>query len=137
MKATRRLGPLIIVLLALAALEAGNRLTTRAAPPAEVGPNLRRTTTVDVAERTKDAVVYISSRKIVAQRIVDPFFMQFDMGTALIPRDSLGSGFIVHPDGFIVTNNHVIDRARQIKITLLDGRQFDADLISADVEADL
>jgi serine protease Do len=127
----------MFVILALLALEAGNRLTTRAAPPAEAGPNLRRTTTVEVAERTKDAVVYISSKKIVAQRVVDPFFMQFDMGTRLYSSESLGSGFIIHRDGYIVTNNHVIDRARQIKITLLDGRQFDAELISADVEADL
>ena len=54
-----------------------------------------------------------------------------------VPANSLGSGFIIHRDGYVVTNNHVIDRARQITVELLDGRKLPADLISADAEADL
>jgi serine protease Do len=54
-----------------------------------------------------------------------------------VPANSLGSGFIIHPDGYIVTNNHVIDRARQINVELSDGRKLPAELISADAEADL
>lgn len=103
--------------------------------------NLRRTPTVEVVEKTKNAVVYISSLKLVAQRInpfgADPFFQQFDFGTQVVPGDSLGSGFIVHADGYIVTNNHVIDRARQISVQLLDGRKYNADVISANPAADL
>lgn len=105
-------------------------------------PNLRRTATVEVVEKAKNAVVYISSTKIVAQRFNpfgnDPFWQQFDFGPVINrPVGSLGSGFIIHPDGYIVTNNHVIDRARQITVQLLDGQKFDAELISADAEADL
>ena len=112
----------------------------RAAPPDSV--NLRRTIVVDVAERTKDAVVYVSTKKLISQRFSpfgdDPMFRQFDFGEIRkIPAGSLGSGFIVHPDGYIVTNNHVIDRAREIQVELLDGRKLPADLISADQEADL
>ena len=110
-----------------------------AAPPESV--NLRRTIAVDVAERTKDAVVYISTRKIVSQRFNptgNPFFDQFDFGqTRKFEAGSLGSGFIVHHSGYIVTNNHVIDRARQIEVELLDGRKLPADLISSDPEADI
>jgi serine protease Do len=102
--------------------------------------NLRRTNTVDVVEKTKNAVVYISSTKMVAQRFSpfgnDPFFQDYGE-TRIVPVGSLGSGFIIHPDGYIVTNNHVIDRARQISVELSDGRKFDAELISADSEADL
>jgi serine protease Do len=128
-----------IPLILLASLSLA-RSSLCAAPPESV--NLRRTVVVDVAERTKDAVVYISTRKIISQRFSpfgDPFFDQF-MGpdsVRRVPAGSLGSGFIVHPDGYIVTNNHVVDRARQIEVELLDGRKLPADLISTDPEADL
>ena len=103
--------------------------------------NLRRTTVVDVVERTKDAVVYVSTTKLISQRFGgfdNPFFQQFENPNAhKVPVGSLGSGFIVHPDGYVVTNHHVIDRARQITVELLDGRKLPADLISSDPEADL
>src|SRR5215203_4572767 len=112
---------------------------SRAEPPESI--NLRRTIAVDVAERTKDAVVYISTRKIVSQRFNptgNPMFDQFDFGqTRKFEAGSLGSGFIVHHSGYIITNNHVIDRARQIEVELLDGRKLPADLISSDPEADI
>src|SRR6185369_3320500 len=106
--------------------------------------NLRRTVTVDVVRRTKDAVVYISTTKLVTQRMSpfpdDMFLRDFDLGIGRIvkvPQSALGSGFIVHPDGYVVTNNHVIDRARQIKVELADGRKLDAELISSDPMTDL
>ena len=43
---------------------------------------------------------------------------------------------IADPDGYVVTNNHVIDRARQISVQLLDGQKYEAELISADSEAE-
>jgi serine protease Do len=104
--------------------------------------NLRRTVVVEVVEKTKNAVVNISTTKIVSQRVSpfggDPFWQQFDMGEVMrVPANSLGSGFIVHEDGYVITNNHVIDRARQITVELLDGRKLPAELISSDPEADL
>lgn len=113
---------------------------TAAEPPPEI--NLRKTMVVDVVQKTKDAVVNVSTTKLVSRRIspfgADPFWQQFDTGgVARVPANSLGSGFIIHPDGYVVTNNHVIDRARQITVELSDGRKLPADLISADAEADL
>ncbi len=116
---------------------------TEAAPPPVSGDsvNLRHNVIVDVAERTKDSVVYISTRKIISQRFGatgDPLFDQFVPNEMrYVPAGSLGSGFIIHPDGYIVTNNHVVDRARQIEVELLDRRKLPARLISADAEADL
>ena len=101
--------------------------------------NLRRTVTVEVVEKTKDAVVYISTTKLVERR-ASPFgdpFWNFDRGIVKVPANSLGSGFIIHRDGYVVTNNHVIDHARQITVELLDGRKLPADLISTDAEADV
>src|SRR5688572_28797049 len=109
-------------------------------PPEQI--NLRRTVTVEVVRKTKDAVVNISATKIVNQRMnpfgFDPFWQQFDVGdVARIPADSLGSGLIVHPDGYVVTNHHVIDRARRVNVELADGRKIPAELISSDAEHDL
>ena len=111
-----------------------------AAKDAPESINLRRTVTVEVVQRTKASVVNISTTKLIAQRRLpfgfDPFWS--DPGDVVrVPANSLGSGFIVHEDGYVVTNHHVIDRARHITVELADGRKLDADLISSDAEADL
>jgi serine protease Do len=121
--------------------DVGVKTTNPAAPSsaAAAATNLRRTVTVEVAEKTKDAVVYISTTKVINQRVGgnDPFWNQLDLGYRKVPVGSLGSGFIVHKDGYVVTNHHVIDRARQINVELLDGRKLPADLIASDPDADL
>lgn len=50
---------------------------------------------------------------------------------------SLGSGFIISADGYVVTNNHVIQRAAQIKVKLADGREFLADVVGSDPTTDV
>jgi serine protease Do len=50
---------------------------------------------------------------------------------------SLGSGFIIDKDGYIVTNNHVIENADQIKVKLADEREFEAELVGRDPNTDL
>jgi serine protease Do len=110
---------------------------TPAATPAPPEVNLRHTLVVDVAKRSKDAVVYISTDKIIAQSVAvfpnNPYIRRTE------PRLSttLGSGFIIHPDGYIVTNNHVIDRAQKIRVETPAGDSYEAEVVGALPEADL
>jgi Do/DeqQ family serine protease len=97
-------------------------------------------------EKSMPAVVNISTTtKIeVAQNplLQDPFFRHFFNLPNQSPRQqqksSLGSGVIIDSDkGYVLTNNHVIDKADKIMVTLSDGRQLDAHLVGADPEADV
>lgn len=128
----------------LAALLMGVAVTVRAALPAAVDgeplPSL-----APVLEKVMPAVVNVYSATRIQVRTSpffnDPFFRRF-FDIPSVPRErvqrSLGSGVIVDAGrGLILTNNHVIDEADDIKVTLNDGREFDAELIGADRETDL
>jgi serine protease Do len=96
-------------------------------------------------------VVNISSSKVVRTRNQmpdgmqsDPFFQQFfgQFGNRPeIPRNqreqSLGSGVIVSPEGYILTNNHVVDGATDVKVTLSDKRELKAKIIGTDPKTDI
>ena len=53
------------------------------------------------------------------------------------PRSALGSGFIISADGYILTNNHVVEEAEKIEIELTDGRKFTAEIIGTDSDSDV
>jgi serine protease Do len=93
------------------------------------------------------AVVTIRSERRVhmtsSQLPDDPLFRQFfgDRFQMPQPRDrregGLGSGVIVRPDGYILTNNHVVDHADTVKVEFTDGRTFDAKVVGTDAPSDL
>ena len=112
----------------------------------------------DLAERVTPTVVNISAErtKISGQRVVpqlqippgspfEPFFREFferyfegaPMRPPAFRGTSVGSGFIVDPQGLIVTNNHVVQGADEIIVTLHDGRKFEAELRGVDENTDL
>ena len=90
----------------------------------------------DLAEKLTPAVVNISSSQSVdggrATGELAPLQRKFGR-----PAVSLGSGFIIDPSGVVVTNNHVIDNADEITVTLNDGREFQATVRGRDRETDL
>lgn len=109
--------------------------------------NLRRTPTVRVVEKAGPAVVNIFTEEAPRQFknpfrnfFGDKFFERFFQGSPQRrgpKRRSLGSGVIIRPDGYILTNEHVIAKAVRISVTLIDNREFEAQLIGADASTDL
>ncbi|MFA5073680.1 MAG: trypsin-like peptidase domain-containing protein [Nitrospirota bacterium] len=100
-----------------------------------------------LVKKLMPAVVNISTKQVVKARQQSPFgdpqrdefFYRF-FGNAPEReqvRQSLGSGFLISSDGFILTNNHVVDMATDIKVALADGRIFDAKLIGKAIELDI
>ena len=92
------------------------------------------------AERSVEAVVHVKTKYYRQQQYVDPFY-QFFFGR---PQQSQqpsamasGSGVILSNDGYIVTNNHVIEDANEIEVVLNDKRTFAAQLIGTDPNTDL
>ncbi|MEM1409631.1 MAG: Do family serine endopeptidase [Pseudomonadota bacterium] len=95
-----------------------------------------------IVKETAPAVVNIFTSRTVRTRSIfdDPFFSQF-FGTRPGGRErtqsSLGSGVILDPSGLVVTNNHVVEGMEQIRVVLSDRREFEAELLLADPQADL
>ncbi len=75
----------------------------------------------------------------IQELMQDPYFRRFfSMPNRQPPRGALGSGVILSSDGYIVTNNHVVENASEIKVTLPnDKKEYDAKLIGTDKESDL
>lgn len=99
-----------------------------------------------VVKQVAPAVVNIYASKIVQRRVPssplmnDPFFQRFferNFGGRVQQQNSLGSGVIVREDGLILTNDHVIGDANNIRVVLADRREFKAEVITSDPETDL
>ena len=155
-------GAALIAVPLAAPLIVGNKTAFAASTSPEVGGIVARPGSfASIVAADKPAVVTITSTtkaEPVAAASGSPFgenspfneqFRQFfgeqGMPTPrLVPQQpqrqrsqALGSGFIISPDGYIVTNNHVIDKAMDIKVTLDDGTELPAKLIGADPKSDL
>ena len=91
------------------------------------------------ARKASPAVVSINTSKAAVRhpRSNDPWFQFFFGDQENQPQAGLGSGVIISPDGYILTNNHVVEGADEIDITLTDSRRARARVIGTDPETDL
>jgi len=109
---------------------------------------------VKIAEEEKKFVVNINTSKTLRRRMQqlprgprgqmpfggeEEFFNHFfgQMPDRDLKQQSLGSGFIVDKEGYILTNNHVVEEADDIRVTLLDGRSYDAEVKGRDPKTDI
>jgi serine protease Do len=108
----------------------------------------------DLAERVNHAVVNISTTQVVKESPMQPFtgpnspfkdffgdefFKRFfgDSPQSQMKTHALGSGFVIDNDGLILTNNHVVEKADEIKIKTDTGKEYDAKVVARDPKTDI
>jgi serine protease Do len=112
------------------------------------------TSFADLADKVKNVVVNISTTQVVEENPLMPFlgpgspFGNFfgpnqpkeffgNQPQGKMKTHALGSGFVIGKEGLIITNNHVVEKATEIKIKLQTGKEYDAQLVGRDPKTDL
>ena len=132
--------------LAVAIAVAIGALACEVEPARGADPFLRRTATVRAVEKVGPSVVNITSERVVTRSpfggaagdpLFDRFFRDFFEPRENDSTQSLGSGVVIDAAGHVITNEHVVNRASRIRVSLADGRELDARLVGADRKNDL
>jgi Do/DeqQ family serine protease len=94
---------------------------------------------INAAEKTVEGVVHVKTEATVNTYYNNPLYEFFygERQREQKPVMGFGSGVIVSPEGYIVTNNHVIEKAEKISVTLNDNREFEAKLVGTDPNSDI
>ncbi|MFN2420186.1 MAG: Do family serine endopeptidase [Gemmatimonadota bacterium] len=150
---------LIVLAVALACLVLGAVFASTIDPPspslAQNGSSTASQSTLrtignaftQIAQEVTPAVVSVQSDRVISRRSLQdfdfgPFEDFFDFESPQAPQEpqpvqGSGSGVIVRPDGYIATNNHVVQGAQRVRVVLNDGRTFDAQVVGRDPSTDI
>jgi len=100
-----------------------------------------------VSQRAIPAVVTIITEKVIRRKVVNPFFPEFDeewfwrffgpMPETEMKGTILGSGVIVNEKGYILTNNHVVEKGEKIHVRLINNKEYEAEVVGTDPPTDL
>jgi len=105
-------------------------------PTSAKGAGINEVDFTVAAENTVNAVVHV--KNVTLNRSSGSLFDFFyGSGGSQRPQIGTGSGVIITPDGYIVTNNHVIDKANQLQVTLNNNKTYEAELVGADPNSDI
>ena len=97
----------------------------------------RKTAITRAIEKVGPAVACINvQQNVSAYTTSDPFFRYF-FPPEIYPMKSSGSGVVISPDGYVLTNTHVVENASRISVTLSGGDEYDAEVIGIDKTSDL
>jgi Do/DeqQ family serine protease len=135
MIAVRFLTALLVLLVSAPAMSQDRRVPSSAAE--------LRLSYAPIVQRVQPAVVNVYAAKVIQNHnplLDDPIFRRFFGVPGQQPEQmqrSLGSGVMVDPSGLVVTNNHVIEGADQVKVSLSDKREFEAEIVLKDARSDL
>ncbi|MER3376749.1 MAG: trypsin-like peptidase domain-containing protein [Allomuricauda sp.] len=111
-------------------------LTTSNIPSSAKGAGINEVDFTLAAEKTVNSVVHVKNLTISkGPSSLSDFFYGFERQQT--PQVGSGSGVIITPDGYIVTNNHVIANSSQLQVTLNNNRTYEAEVIGADSESDI
>ncbi len=106
----------------------------------------------EIVRENRDAVVHIATKQTVSSQSGMPeglmerlpedspfreFFKRFERGTPERERSSLGSGFVISSDGYVLSNAHVVAEADEVVVKMRDQREFDAEVVGADKPSDV
>lgn len=105
-------------------------------PTTAKGAGINEVDFTNAAERTVNSVVHVKNLTLSTRRSsVFDFF--YGSGGTVTPQVGTGSGVIISQDGYIVTNNHVIDNATQLQVTLNNNQTYEAELVGTDPNSDI
>ena len=111
-------------------------ISTSSMPTSAKGAGINEVDFTLAAEKTVNAVVHVKNLTVSkSSNSLSDFF--YGSERQQTPQIGTGSGVIISPDGYIVTNNHVIARSKQLEVTLNNNKSYEAEIIGTDSDSDI